>query len=273
MNRVLRVLLTVGAVILFVIAVGFILQMPWATALWPVPSGRLGYFFIASMTAAIAAPMLWIGLSGEMRAMAGGSLNLGVTSATFAGYSLLFAPAEIRTALLPLGLLSLILLAATVVLYRYSSRLPFRDQRPMPGLVRIAFWVFAALLLLVGGALALRIPNVFPWQLGPHNSVFYGLMFLGAMCYFLYGLRYPAWANARGQLLGFLAYDAVLIPPFFGHFATVAPEMRLSLVLYFIVVTFSAVFAVFMLFFHPATRFRRSAAPFAPQVPPVKTEV
>ena len=95
----------------------------------------------------------------------------------------------------------------------------------------------------------------------------YGWMFLGAMCYFLYGLRSPVWANARGQLLGFLAYDAVLIPPFLGHFATVAPEMRLSLILYFLVVTISAALAVFMLFLHPATRFRRSAIPLAPQIP------
>jgi len=80
--------------------------------------------------------------------------------------------------------------------------------------VRYSFAGFGLALLLAGTALVMVRRNIFPWPLSPENSVFYGCIFIGAMCYFLYGLVYPYWANARGQLLGFLAYDLVLIGPF-----------------------------------------------------------
>jgi hypothetical protein len=55
-------------------------------------------------------------------------------------------------------------------------------------------------------------------------------------------------------LLGFLAYDLVLIGPFLQHFSTVRPEMRLSLVLYTAVVVYSGLLAIYFLFLHPPTR-------------------
>jgi hypothetical protein len=42
----------------------------------------------------------------------------------------------------------------------------------------------------------------------------FGLVFLGAATYFIYGALDPHWGNAIGQLAGFLAYDLVLLAPF-----------------------------------------------------------
>ncbi len=101
--------------------------------------------------------------------------------------------------------------------------------------------------------------NTFPWPLGPENSVLYGIIFLGAMAYFIYGLIYPVWGNACGQLIGFIAYDVVLIVPFVQHFTNVGIEMQTRLVIYTTVVALSGLFALYFVFLHPATRFGSSA--------------
>jgi hypothetical protein len=69
-------------------------------------------------------------------------------------------------------------------------------------------------------------------------------MFLGAALYIVYGLIRPVWANAAGQLLGFLAYDLVLIMPFVQRLPTVAPEHRMGLIVYAAVVVYSALIAI-----------------------------
>jgi hypothetical protein len=134
--------------------------------------------------------------------------------------------------MLLLGGVTFVLFLLCVALIRRWHPEPFRDTRPTPVVIRIAFAVFAVLLALVAVRLIAVRPNTFPWPLGPENSVIYGFIFLGAMAYFLYGLAWPVWGNACGQLVGFLAYDLLLIPPFLGHFAAVKPEMRTSLAVY-----------------------------------------
>ena len=52
------------------------------------------------------------------------------------------------------------------------------------------------------GKSALRVPVVDGW------------LFLGASVYFIYAVARPAWEMPTGPLLGFLAYDIVLILPF-----------------------------------------------------------
>ena len=71
----------------------------------------------------------------------------------------------------------------------------------------------------------------------------------------------PRWANAAGQLLGFLVYDLVLLGPFLRHFGVVAPAHRASLTVYTAVLLVSAALAVYYLFIHPATRFRPAPTP------------
>ena len=70
-------LIIVGLIDL-VLAAGFFFQQPWATALWPLPDTRLSYAFIAAILAGGAAPLIWIGLSGELAALAGYGLSFGI---------------------------------------------------------------------------------------------------------------------------------------------------------------------------------------------------
>ncbi len=74
--------------------------------------------------------------------------------------------------------------------------------------------------------------------------------------YFLYGFVFAVWGNMRGQLLGFLAYDVILIVPFWEHTRNVAPEHQLSLMVYLGVIVYSMVLAVYYLFIQSQTRFR-----------------
>jgi hypothetical protein len=130
----------------------------------------------------------------------------------------------------------------------------FQDARPSPKFLRVSFAVFVVGLVLAGGALVLRVGNIFPWPLSAEQSVLYGWMFLGSACYFLYGVINPSWANAKGQLIAFLVYDLVLIVPFLKHFATVRPDLRINLVLYTAVLTYSGLLALYYLVLNRNTR-------------------
>jgi hypothetical protein len=146
-------------------------------------------------------------------------------------------------------------LAALALALLWTTRASdFRDTRPTPGFVRVSFAVFVIGLVLAGGGLVLRTGNIFPWPLSAEQSALYGWMFLGSACYFLYGVINPRWANAKGQLIAFLAYDVVLIVPFLKHFATVRPDLKINLILYTIVLTYSGLLAVYYLFMNRTTR-------------------
>jgi uncharacterized RmlC-like cupin family protein len=80
------------------------------------------------------------------------------------------------------------------------------------------------------------------------------LIYLGAAVYFLHGVARPSWSNATGQLIGFLAYDLVLIGPFIGHFDEATGGKLLSLIVYTSVLVFTAGLAVYYLFLNPETR-------------------
>jgi hypothetical protein len=136
----------------------------------------------------------------------------------------------------------------------WSRKYSLKDNRPTPLLVRISFGVFVFALLSAGMALLLRAPNVFPWPLNPDSSVLFGWIFIGDAFYFLYGLVYPRWHNARGQLWSFLAYDLVLLPPLLALTTSVKPEHTLSLVVYLSVLVYSTLLALYYLFLNPATR-------------------
>ena len=256
MPKPLRMALIIGGLLSLAVAAGFFLRLPYVTAIWPVPSSRLSDIFVASILASVGAPIVWLALADEPRAMAGGAIDLALSSMAIFVAALMFYRSGGPSALVPFGAIAAALMALNAALFMYSRGLHFRDTRPMPALVRYSFAGFALALLLAGSALVLVRPNIFPWPISTENSVFYGLIFLGAMCYFLYGVIYPVWANAKGQLLGFLAYDVVLIVPFVRHFSTVQPEMRLSLIVYTAVIVYSGLLALYFLFVHSATRLR-----------------
>lgn len=256
MHRIARGALFVAAALALFLAAGFFLQEPWATRIWPVPSGPLSNIFVASILAAIGAPIIWIAWSGETRAIAGGAVNLVVANGAIAFASDTFLRHGGPPVLLPFAAFAAIVAAGCAWLFLYSRRFAFLDQRPTPWWVRISFGLFAVTLLLTASALILVYPNIFPWPLSRENSIFYGSIFLGNMCYFLYGILYPCWGNARGQLVAFLAYDLVLIVPFAQRFGTVPSDMLLSLIVYTAVISYSGLLAIFFLFANPNTRFR-----------------
>jgi hypothetical protein len=255
MNKTFRASLVLIGSIAILFSIGFFLQTSWATQVWPFQSGRLSNIFISSILAAVGAPVIWIGLSGETRAMVGGALNLLVTNAGFAISTFNFYIRSHQSPLLIFGIISLFMVALCIGLIVYSQRKSFLNVRPIPGIVRISFVVFAVILLITAIALIFQRPNTFPWPLSAENSVMYGWIFLGAMCYFLYATIFPVWSNAKGQLIGFLAYDIILIAPFLIYFQGVKPEMLTSLIIYTTVVSYSSLLALYFLFVNPATRF------------------
>ena len=72
--------------------------------------------------------------------------------------------------------------------------------------------------------------------------------------FFTYALLKPAWNNARGPLMGFLAYDLVLLVPFLRHFAAVRPEQLLQLIVATGIVIGSGALAVYYLCVNKTTR-------------------
>lgn len=218
---------------------------------------RLSYYFLSSIFAAFALPVIWIGLTGELAAIIGGAVNLTITNAGLAVYILQSYDDQRTDRLLVAGLLCGVGVVVSAVLLFWARRFSFRDRRPTPVPVRIAFAIFTIGLIIVSVGLITKQPHIFPWPLPDEVSVVYGWIFLGASAYFAYGLLRPRWNNACGQLLGFLAYDVVLMVPFLNHFGAVADAHRASLIVYTAVVSISGLLAIYYVFLNPATRIWR----------------
>jgi hypothetical protein len=254
--RVALVCSGIGALLL---AAGFFLQSTWATNLWPLPASRLSNIFVSSILAAEAAPVIWIGLTGELGAIPGGAINLAVTYSAIAVFALRVSTrGSADGTMVRFGIASAVLASVSLIILACTRNFPLHDTRATPLPVRISFALFALVLLLVGAALALERPNIFPWQLSAETSVIYGWIFLGAMCYFAYALARPYWGNACGQLLGFLFYDLVLIEPYLKHFQSVKPQLRLNLIIYTTVIIYSGLLAIYYVFVHRETRTKLS---------------
>jgi hypothetical protein len=234
------------------------------TRLWPFGaygSTGLGNVFLASVFAAIAAPVAWIAVANEPASIPGGAANILVSGGGIGAYSVFAAAGGRAPAALWLGVASLAAAALALALIVYGLRQPFRDTRPTPAPVRWSFVLFVVLLLTIGGAMVANVPGLFPWPLSTDASVIYGFAFLGAAGYFGYGALRPVWGNAKGQLLAFLAYDLVLIGPYLALWPRVAPELRLSLGLYVTVLLYSGGLAVYYLFIDRRLRLGRQPGP------------
>lgn len=258
MTKLLRLLLFLTALALLVVHAGFVLALPWATALWPWPDTPLSYIFVGSILAAVALPIAWVALSGELAALRGGALDFTVTYAGLSAFFVWYFTEQGLSPVNPFTLFAVAGLIANIIIAAAAWQTPFRDRRPMPTLVRWSFLLFALVLIAVGIALVMQLPHLFPWPLKPPTSVVIGCVFLGAAAYFLYGFAVPLWSNAAGQLVGFLAYDLVLLAPFVAHFDKVADAHRLSLIVYVTVLAYSAVLAVYFLLVHRPTRLSRA---------------
>lgn len=245
-----RVLIVVAGLAALIAAAGFLFGWRPVVRVWPFLGYGLTPAFLASILAAIAVPNIWIGLSGEFAALRGGAANLVVAAGGGAAYAVSQIWGD------PVGRVqtfAIVLLATAMVallLLVLAQRVAWLDDRPTPIPVRVAFGIFALGLLAVGTMLGLGY-DVFPWPLDYETSVIYGLVFLGSAVYFAYGLQRPVWGNAKGQLLGFLAYDLVLIVPFIRLWLAVP---SLSLAIYLAVIAASALLAIWYLALSPRYR-------------------
>lgn len=258
MHNGVRTVLVVGGLLTLVLAFVFFNKMPMAANFWSWDNeGRLSFIFMASMQAAIAVAMIWIGLSGEMAALATGGLNLAVMMLGLA-ISLFFwvgAGIEYQT---ELGTFCLLFALFNLLIFAWAHRIPIQDVRPMPPFVQYSFIVFIAALLGVGVALFMDWPNIFSWDIPRTTAVLFGWMFFGDAFYFGYALYRRHWGIASVPLLSFLAYDLVLIQPFINRLFTedLSLARQFSLTAYICVLIYSGLLAVYYLFIHTETRLR-----------------
>lgn len=256
LTLLIRALLIITSIALLVLCAGFLLGNSYALDLWPWPDGQLSYIFVASILAAIGAPVLWMGLTGELAGMRGGALDFMVTYIGLSVTLLLFGDRVSEMISVSFfTTLTVVAVLINVLIYFMVAKRPFNDQRPVPWLLRASFVVFFLLLVGVGIALITGYQTVFPWPLQAQTSVVFGWIFMGAATYFFYGLLQPYWGNFCGQLIGFLAYDLVLLVPFIQHLNTVKADHQLSLYVYTSILLYSALVSVYFLFIHPTTRF------------------
>lgn len=254
MNNNLRIAGFVTGILLLALTLGFVFQFPWVVNLWPWPDSRLSYLFLGSILAAVTVAVGWISWLGEWGALPAGALNVFVIAVTWAAYFLQRFFSGNHSLLLFYGSVGILIALISAAAFLWSRRLPLHDQRPTPRFLLFSFGLFTAVLILAGGALIFRVPTIFPWPLNPDSSVLFGCIFLGDAFYFFYGLLFPRWYNAYGQMLSFLAYDLVLIFPFLGLFSSVKPEHRLSLIIYVAVLLYSGLLAIYYLLVNKQTR-------------------
>jgi len=253
MNKWMRPFLIFVSAGQFFFAVAFFFQWSFATDLWPFPGTTpLTFIFVASIFAAAAAPTLWVAINQRYDLLAGIGLD----------YLMILAPMTVilfqrsasgEAGMAIYGIVCLLGALFGLVLFIWNMRISMKKTLSMPGFVKGAFVFFIIALLIVSTRLLLQIPTI-PWALTPELSLLIGWMFIGAAFYFVYGLLRPDWMNAAGQLLGFLAYDIVLIVPFIKRLSNTPAEQMNGMIVYTLVVFLSGLLAVYYLFLSPKTR-------------------
>lgn len=253
MARLFKTALIIFSIFHLIMAICFAFQVAEVIALWPLPDTTpLSFLFIGSIFAAAGASQLYCLYVRENGALVGVALDYVTIFAPLVVFMLQIANGS--PAVLAFVVALVLGLAFGIALLFWSRQYAITDVRRQPRLVRYSFMVFIVALLLVGGSLVLKTPNVLPWRITTEGGVVYGWMFLGAAAYFTYSLLRPSWINSGGQLIGFLAYDIVLILPFVTRLSTVDEQYRLGLYVYTAVVAYSGVLASYYLFIHPTTR-------------------
>ena len=259
-HKWIRIGVGIAGVASIVATIALYFRWPIVADIWPwtgvyATLSPLSFYFLSSIAAAVGAPVLWIAISGRLHAAAPGAIDLlvsflPITVFMFQGYAA--EPSNSR--LLQSAVLVGVAAIANLAIFLLGRKMPDPDARPLPALVRYSFLFFIAALIIAGGQMVLKVPNILPWDISVEASVVYGWLFLGASVYFAFAVVRSTWANAAGQLLGFLAYDVVLILPFIRHFSAVRPEQLPSLIAYTIVVVYSGLLAIYYLFINRATR-------------------
>jgi len=255
-TKAIRYLLFLVGIAQLFFAAAFFLQWPFAVNLWPFEGTTpLTFIFIASIFAAAAAPTLWAVVTENYGTLAGIALDYFTILAPVSILSFQLGARDGDPRLTTYAMVCVFGAIFGLGLFIWSARIPIRGVLPMPGFVRWSFILFIIALLIVGGRLVFKVPNSIPWKITPELSVVMGWMFLGAATYFAYGLLRPSWLNSAGQMIGFLAYDVVLIWPFLSRLPATPPENKLGLTVYTAVVVYSGLLAIYYLFVNRTTRF------------------
>lgn len=254
-DRLLRLGLLLAGALSVVLSAGYFLQAPWAVNTWPWLDGRLSNIFVSSILAAVAVSMLWIGLSGRLAGAAGGFLHVATMLGGMATVLLPLGQARAQASLTAYAAGCAVGALVCLVAFAHVRRERVRDAQPLPTSLRVWCGLYLLILLPAGTAMLLRVPGIMPWPIKPETAMVYGWVFLAAAWSFLYPLMRPQVEHVRVGLLGFLAYDLVLLPPFVRHFDTVRPELRTSLTIYVVALSVSAAVSVWYLFVSRATRF------------------
>jgi hypothetical protein len=255
MLKAVRIFLFVVCAVQLLFAIAFFAQMPLVVNLWPFTGTTpLTFIFISSIFAAAAASTLWVAATEHYGALAGIGLDYLVILAPVAVYSFLLGRSGGNSGLTTYGAICVIGALFGLALFLWSVRIPMDATIPVPRLVRWSFVFFIIALLIVSTLLIFQVPGIIPWKITPQLSVVIGWMFLGAAAYFVYGVLRPSWVNSAGQLVGFLAYDVVLIVPFLTRLPTVPPQNRPGLIVYTAVVSYSGLLAIYYLFVNKTTR-------------------
>ncbi|HEY4279046.1 MAG TPA: hypothetical protein VGM91_12540 [Conexibacter sp.] len=250
---VVRAALVMAGLAMLVTAVSFAFHAGWAQDLWPWPDKPLSYVFLGSVLAAIALPTIWIGATGELGAIEAGALDLAITYTCAFVYLLTILGEPGQPALGAYVAVFGVAAISTIAVVLTVWRTGMRDTRPMPLPVRVSFYVSAFLLFGAGVCLIAHV-NVLPWDPRHESSIIFGFVFLGASVYFIHGLWRPSWANAAGQLAGFLAYDVILLVPLLRHANQVHGVQTVSTVVYSTVLVLSGLVGIYYLFVARETR-------------------
>jgi hypothetical protein len=271
----LRLFLLGFGALWLVMTVALYQRVGWATALWPWADSRMSFIFLASIAAAIAVPTIWVGLTGELAALAAQTLDSAVVNGLAAGYLLFRVLRHDDDDLLVAAVVCLAMAVVSLLIYLWSRRLPVRDPRPTPRFVRGWFAFFVSALVLVGTALFFQVERVFPWDLDPRSSTIFGAVFLGSAVFFAYGAIRPDWTFAACALWAFLAYDLVLAIPYlqmigkdtsssttfdmYGYVTSTGGNgvNEQSLTVYLAVIAASIALTIYCFLIHPTTRIVR----------------
>jgi uncharacterized membrane protein len=254
MPRKLRIALYVYAALTLNLAIGFALQMDWATRLWPWEVDRLSYIFVGSVLAALAGSFAAWAYTNEPAGGQAIALNAFVVTTAGATHFLRVYQRTDDSALLAAAVVFAISAVAYGLIAARTFRYAFRDRIHAPALVRWSFAGFAAAMAIGGVLLITDNRSFFPWPLNSDSAVIFGWVFLGDGLFFLHGVLRPYRNNARGQLANFLAFDLVLLVPFVRHFSDATDDQLVGLGIWTAIIVISGVLAVYYLLIDARTR-------------------
>ncbi len=253
-EHVLRIVLFVAGAAFTILGLGYSLRMDWAVRSHLWTDGPMTISWYGSMLLSFGPQLVWLGIVREWGILPGFAAGSIVMFLGGASAVMSVASRESSARLWIVGALLAALGLGSVWMWSWSRGQRVRDPRTTPVVLRWYSAICVVPLLVASAGLLARHPHVFPWPLNPDSSTLMGWMFLGTGVSFAFAVVQRPWQYVRTLLMGFLVYDAVLIPYYLGHYARVQPAHELSLGIFMVVLGSSALLSIWYLFFDRATR-------------------